>query len=80
MWERSDKMKFEKREITLNEFDSLKDAYYREKVLMEEYVNALFEMDKKQSKDEILKLICETAEEIFLLKDLMKAAVNKKGI
>ena len=73
-------MKFEKREITLNEFDSLKDAYYREKVLMEEYVNALFEMDKKQSKDEILKLICETAEEIFLLKDLMKAAVNKKGI
>lgn len=73
-------MKFEKREITLNEMDSLKDAYYREKILIEEYVNALFEMDKKQSKDEILKLICETAEEIFLLKDLMKTAAQKKGV
>ena len=73
-------MKFEKREITLNEYDSLKDAYYREKTLMNEYVNALFEMDKKQARDEILKLICETAEEIFLLKDLMIKSQNQEGI
>jgi hypothetical protein len=47
---------------------------------MNEYVNALFEMDKKQARDEILKLICETAEEIFLLKDLMIKSQNQEGI
>ena len=73
-------MRFEKREITLNEYDSLKDAYYRAKILLNEYVNALFEMERKQTRDEMLKLICETAEEIFLLKDLMEKSKNQAGI
>ena len=73
-------MKFEKREITLNEFDSLKDAYYREKILLSEYANALLEMERKQTRDEMLKLLCETAEEIFLLKDLMQKSKTQMGI
>lgn len=65
-------MKLEKREITLNEYDSLKDAYYREKTLLNEYVCAVLHMQRKEAKDELLRLMQETAEEIFLLQDLMK--------
>ena len=34
-------MKLEKREITLNELDSLRDMLYMEKTVLEEYVRAL---------------------------------------
>ena len=70
-------MKLEKREITLNEHDSLQDAYYREKTLLNEYVCALFQMQRKETKDEVLRLICDTAKEVFLLQDLLKDTVSK---
>ena len=73
-------MKLEKREITLNEYDSLKDVYYREKILLNEYVNAVFEMDRKETRDVLLALIKETAEEVFFLWDLMKSSQNMKGL
>ena len=73
-------MKIEKREITLNEYDSLKDAYYRAKTLLYEYLNALFQMERKETRDEALKLMRETAEDVFLLKDLMKKSENQEGI
>ena len=67
-------MKLEKREITLNEYDSLQDTYYREKTLLEEYTATLLQAQRKEVKDTILHLICETAEEIFLLQDLLKTS------
>ena len=73
-------MKLEKREITLNEYDSLKDTYYREKILLNEYVNAVFEMDRKETRGVLLTLIKETAEEVFFLSDLMKLSKNTKGL
>ncbi len=72
-------MKLEKREITLNEYDSLKDAYYREKTLLNEYVCALCDMERKQAREAILQIIRETAEEIFFLQDLMDNAARENG-
>jgi hypothetical protein len=69
-------MKLEKREITLNEYDSLKDAYYREKILLNEYVCGLSAMERKETREEILLLIRETAEEIFLLQDLLQKSAQ----
>ena len=65
-------MKLEKREITLNEYDSLLDVYYREKTLLNEYVCALMQMQRKESKDTLLRLIKDTAQEIFLLQELLE--------
>ena len=72
-------MKLEKREITLNEYDSLKDAYYRGKTLLNEYVCALCDMERKQAREAILQIIRETAEEIFFLQDLMDNAARENG-
>lgn len=69
-------MKLEKREITLNEYDSLQDAYYREKTLINEYVRALTQMQRKESKDALLRLINDTAKEMFLLQDLLKSSAS----
>ena len=40
-------MKLEKREITLNESDSLKDLLFFEKALLNEYVEALAEFKRE---------------------------------
>ncbi len=74
-------MKLEKREITLNEFDSLKDVFYIEKNLLCEYVNALVKACRQETRNEILKLINDTAEDLFFAKDLMRGSAieNKKG-
>ena len=72
-------MKLEKREITLNEYDSLKDAYYREKTLLNEYVCALCDLERKEVREEVLRMILETAEEIFFLQDLMDNSAKERG-
>ncbi len=72
-------MKLEKREITLNEYDSLKDAYYREKTLLSEYVCALCDLERKEAREEVLRMIRETAEEIFFLQDLMNNSASEHG-
>lgn len=73
-------MKLEKREITLNEFDSLKDAFYIEKTLLAEYVHALPQAERKETRSELLALIKEVGEDIFFLRDLLEgsAIVNAK--
>ena len=73
------KMKLEKREITLNEYDSLKDAYYREKILLNEYVCALSDMVRKETREALLLLIKETAEELFFLQDCMEKSAKQNG-
>ena len=72
-------MKFEKREITLNEYDSIKDAYYREKILLNEYVHALCDMERKETREKLLQLIRETAEELFFLQDCMEKSAQQNG-
>ncbi len=70
-------MKLEKREITLNEYDSLKDMFYIQKVLLNELTCCLEKAERKQTRGEILKLIKENAEDMFMLCDLMKNSTKE---
>ncbi len=72
-------MKLEKREITLNEFDSLRDAFYMEKTLMAEYEQALLQVWRKEARDTLIALLQETAENMLFLQDLMSGtAIENK--
>ena len=65
-------MKLEKREISLNEYDSLKDAFYSLKTSLNEYVCALSHALRKETRSELLRLITETGEDLFFVRDLMR--------
>ena len=56
-------MKLEKREITLNEADSLKDIYYIEKALFTAYAEGEVFIVRKETENEMAKLIAQTKEE-----------------
>ncbi len=53
-------MKLEKREITLNEADSLKDVYYLEKTLISEYEKMEKYAERKEIFNEFESLLKET--------------------
>ena len=72
-------MKLEKREITLNEFDSLKDAFYAEKTLLVEYVHALAKAERKETQGELLRLIKEIGEDMLFVRDLMRGSAIENG-
>lgn len=56
-------MKLEKREITLNEADSLKDIYYIEKALFTAYAEGEVFIARKEVENEIEQLTKQTEEE-----------------
>lgn len=64
-------MKLEKREITLNEKDSLFDVFCLQKLLLFKYVEILAQVERKETKKTILDLMRETGEEMCFLKDLI---------
>ncbi|MBE7079957.1 MAG: hypothetical protein E7371_01815 [Clostridiales bacterium] len=64
-------MRLEKREITLNEKDSLKDLLLLEKALLGQYTDALTRVTRKELRERILELVKETSGEIFWMKDLL---------
>jgi hypothetical protein len=68
-------MKLEKREITLNEFDSLRDAFYIEQTLMREIEKSLFCVWRKEARDKLIALLQETAENALFLQDLMSGTL-----
>ena len=74
-------MKLEKREITLNEFDSLKDVFYLEKNLLCEYANAIEKVERQENRNELLTLMQEAIDDLFFAKDLMRGSAieNKNG-
>ena len=65
-------MRLEKREITLNEKDSLKDVLLLERALLLQYTETLTRMTRKESRECLSSLVKETAEENFWLKDLLE--------
>ena len=69
-------MKLEKREITLNEQDSLRDVLFMGKALLFEYVEGLTKVGRKETRERLLSLLKETAEELFLIKDLLEKLKN----
>ena len=71
-------MKLEKREISLNEYDSLKDAFYSLKTTLSEYVCALSHATRKETRTELLRLMSETGEDLFFVRDLMRYSSSEK--
>jgi hypothetical protein len=65
-------MKLEKREITLNEQDSLSDVLFMEKALLFEYVEALAKVSRKETRERLLDFIKDAAECLFLVKDILE--------
>ena len=65
-------MKLEKREITLNEKDSLKDVFYLEKTMLAEYGEALLQAERNETQRGLFELMRQTAKEMLFIKDLLK--------
>ena len=63
-------MKLEKREISLNESDSINDALNAQRILLIEYAQALHKIGCKQTRNTVKENICEIVEDIFTLSDL----------
>ena len=65
-------MKLEKREITLNEQDSLSDVLFMEKALLFECVEALAKVSRKETRERLLDFIKDAAECLFVVKDILE--------
>lgn len=65
-------MKLKKREITLNEADSLKDMFYLERMLLNAYGERSVCAFRKETENELQTLEKQTAEEKTLLEKLLK--------
>ena len=72
-------MKLEKREITLNETDSIKDAFFTEKALLLEYVDALGKAQNKQTQSQLFSLMKEVGEDMLFLRDLLEENEQANG-
>jgi hypothetical protein len=64
-------MKLEKREITLNEKDSIKDMVYFEEKLLLSYTEAIKTAQSKCARELLCTQLKETVEELRLLCDLL---------
>ncbi len=64
-------MKLEKREITLNEKDSLTDAVFMQKTLLNGYVCAMERAYKRETRKELLRLFAKAGEDFYFLIDLL---------
>jgi hypothetical protein len=69
-------MKLEKREITLNEQDSLKDAIHFEKILLKCYVETLAAATRKSARGELLQYMKEVGEDMGYLADLLRKSAK----
>lgn len=63
-------MKLEKREISLNESDSINDALNAQRILLIEYAQTLNKIGCKQTRNTVIENIREIVEDIFTLSDL----------
>jgi len=73
-------VKLEKREITLNEYDSIKDGFCQEKALLGEYVSCLCLAERKETKAELLSMMKEVGEDMLFLRELMSGkAIENAG-
>ena len=66
-------MKLEKREITLNEQDSVKDVLMMEKNLLHAYANGLENVQRKETRNCLCLHLQDEAKEIFWVKDKLKS-------
>lgn len=73
-------MKLEKREISLNEADSLRDTCTVEKMLLYAYVDALCTATRQETKKEIIRLMQETGEDLCFVQSLLKNVLAQNGV
>ena len=66
-------MKLEKREISLNEIDSVTDALCAQKSLLLEYCICLEKIARKEIRVALLERIGQIGKDIFLLCDLKRS-------
>lgn len=64
-------MRFEKREITLNERDSILDVLVIHEYLAEVYLQDVCLADRKEVRELIKKRLHEVIDEIYFLNDLL---------
>lgn len=72
-------MKLEKREITLNENDSLKDAFFTYKTLLTTYVDVLLKTQNKQTQSQLFSLLKEVGEDALFVRDLLNENAAMRG-
>ena len=65
-------MKLEKREISLNEHDSLQDALSTETALLHEYINTLLQSHRKQVRGELITMLQEICQDALTVQDLLR--------
>lgn len=70
-------MKLEKREISLNESDSIADAIGMEKLLLMQYGCALEKITRKETRIALLENIKRIGEDLFLLCDLKAVSTGR---
>ena len=65
-------MKLEKREITLNETDSLKDMFFWEKFLSSEYKEGAKRAERKETESELMRLCEETKTDMEFIQERLQ--------
>ncbi len=71
-------MKLEKREITLNEYDSLKEAFYLGKLLLHEYIECLAKAERKEVKEELIRMMGEVGQDLHFTQKLMEKSAESQ--
>lgn len=72
-------MKPGKREITLNEYDSLLDMLSAERALLGAYCAAICAAERKEGRTGLVGAFSSAAEDVFFLRDLLDSKRNEKA-
>ncbi len=70
-------MKLEKREVTLNEADSLKDMFYMEKTLLSAYEDTVKREQRKEVEAMINELKQETEKEAAFVEERLQKSLSR---
>ena len=65
-------MKFEKREITLNEYDSVLDLLLAHERLASVYLEGVQNLSRKELREALKKRLIEVLDDVFYLQDLLE--------
>lgn len=72
-------MKWNKREISLNESDSVADACATEKALLHAYIDALCFAYRQETKKELLRVLGEAGEDYCFVLALSESVEKENG-
>ena len=72
-------MKFEKREITLNEYDSVLDLLFAHERLAFAYLEGVQTLERKELRGALKERFSGILEDIFLLRDLLQSIRDEQA-